>query len=83
MQTRIIRSRNAEYQRFQVLKTNRNKRYRYGEFFVEGVRNLNAAVRFGWHISSLLYPSLARSPAGRENCWTASQPMSIMNLARS
>ena len=57
MQTRIIRSRNAEYQRFQVLKTNRNKRYRYGEFFVEGVRNLNAAVRFGWHISSLLYPS--------------------------
>lgn len=57
VQTRTIRSRNADYQRFQVLKTNRNKRYRYGEFFVEGVRNLNAAVQFGWHISSLLYPA--------------------------
>ena len=72
VQTRTIHSRNADYQRFQVLKTNRNKRYRYGEFFVEGVRNLNAAVRFGWHISSLLYP------AGLRICSTASRPTSTM-----
>ena len=38
-----------------MLQTNRNKRYKYGEFLVEGVRNLNEAVRSGWEISSLLY----------------------------
>lgn len=32
-----IGTKNAVYQKFEVLKTNRNKRYRYGEFLVEGV----------------------------------------------
>ena len=50
-----IYSKNAAYQKFEVLKTNRNKRHKYGEFFVEGVRNLNQAVRGGWEIASLLY----------------------------
>ena len=44
-----INSRNAEFQKFQVLKTNRNKRHKYGEFFVEGVRNINGAVEGGWN----------------------------------
>lgn len=55
MKTKQILTRNAEFQKFQVLKTNRNKRYKYGEFFVEGVRNLNEAVKNGWEISSFLY----------------------------
>ena len=38
MKTVKIYSKNAAYQKFEVLKTNRNKRHRYGEFFVEGVR---------------------------------------------
>ena len=46
-----INSRNAEFQKFQVLKTNRNKRHKYGEFFVEGVRNINGAVEGGWEIT--------------------------------
>lgn len=50
-----IYSKNADYQKFEVLKTNRNKRRRYGEFFVEGVRNLNQALENGWEISSFLY----------------------------
>ena len=50
-----IYSRNAAFQKFEVLKTNRNKRHRYGEFFVEGVRNLNEAVRSGWTVRSFLY----------------------------
>ena len=33
-----INSRNATFQKIVVLKTNRNKRYKYKEFFVEGVR---------------------------------------------
>lgn len=49
-----IRTRNNIYQRFYVLKTNRNKRHRYGEFLVEGVRNLNEAVNSGWKIKAFL-----------------------------
>lgn len=56
MKTQKIYSKNATYQKFEVLKTNRSKRYKYGEFFVEGVRNLNEAVRNGWQICSFLYP---------------------------
>lgn len=49
-----IRTKNNIYQHFYVLKTNRNKRHRYGEFLVEGVRNLNEAVSGGWKIKALL-----------------------------
>ncbi len=55
MKTKKITSKNADYQKFEVLKTNRNKRYKYGEFFVEGVRNLNGAVKNKWKIASFLY----------------------------
>lgn len=54
MKTVRIYSKNAEYQRFLVLKTNRVKRGRYGEFFVEGVRNINTARENGWRFSALL-----------------------------
>lgn len=43
------------YQHIEVLKRNRNKRYKHREFFVEGVRNINAAIEKGWHIKSLIY----------------------------
>ena len=54
--TKNISSRDADFQRFQVLRSNRNKRHRYGQFFVEGVRNLNQAVENGWQLASLLFP---------------------------
>lgn len=50
-----IFSKNDTYQKFEVLKTNRNKRYRYHEFLVEGVRSLNEAVKNHWKIKSFLY----------------------------
>lgn len=49
-----IHTKNNIYQHFYVLKTNRNKRHRYGEFLVEGVRNLNEAVTGEWKIKALL-----------------------------
>lgn len=55
MRTEKIFSKNAAYQKFEVLKENRNKRYKYNEFFVEGVRNINEAVKNNWHISSFIY----------------------------
>ncbi len=50
-----IYTKNSTYQKFEVLKTNRNKRYRYNEFLVEGVRSLNEAVKNGWRIKGFLY----------------------------
>ena len=55
MKTQKIYSKNSEYQKLEVLKTNRNKRHRYNEFLVEGVRNINEAIKNGWSFSSLIY----------------------------
>lgn len=55
MKTEKIFTKNATYQKFEVLKTNRNKRYKYYEFFVEGVRNINEAIKNNWQISSFLF----------------------------
>lgn len=52
MKIERVYAKNAAYQKFEVLKTNRNKRYRYYEFFVEGVRNINEAIRNQWEIIS-------------------------------
>ena len=50
-----ISNKNNYYQRFEVLKTNRNKRYKYNQFIVEGVRSLNEAVKNNWKIISFIY----------------------------
>ena len=56
MKTQTIFTKNATYQKFEVLLTNRNKRHRYGEFIVEGVRNINEAIKNNWRIVSFIYP---------------------------
>lgn len=55
MKERRIINKNSTYQQIEVLKTNRNKRYKYNRFLVEGVRSLNEAVKNGWKIHSFLY----------------------------
>lgn len=55
MRTEKVVTKNATYQKFEVLISNRNKRYKYQEFLVEGVRNINEAIRKGWNIKSFLY----------------------------
>lgn len=55
MQPKKIYAKNAEYQRLETLKTNRQKRYQAGAFFVEGVRNINEAIACGFTIESWLY----------------------------
>ncbi len=44
-----------DFQHFEVIKRNRNKRHKHKEFFVEGVRNINEAIRNKWEISSFIY----------------------------
>ena len=47
---------NTAFQRIEVLRRNRTKRHRYGEFVVEGVRAINGALAAGWTIRSFAYP---------------------------
>lgn len=53
--TTKVYTRNTIFQHVQVLKTNRKKRNQYKEFVVEGVRNINEAVRNGWNVKSFLF----------------------------
>ncbi|MEH1017783.1 TrmH family RNA methyltransferase [Micromonospora sp. CPCC 206060] len=62
-----ITTRNATFQQWQALLTNRTKRQRAGEFVVQGVRPVTLAVEHGWEIRALLYPdgqSLSRWSRG-------------------
>jgi 23S rRNA (uridine2479-2'-O)-methyltransferase len=51
---RRITSRNASFQQWQALLTNRNKRQRAREFLVQGVRPITIAVERGWPVHALL-----------------------------
>lgn len=50
-----VTTRNARFQQWEALLTNRNKRQRSGEFLVQGVRPITLAVEHGWEIRALLY----------------------------
>ncbi|MGE7434962.1 RNA methyltransferase [Kitasatospora sp. NPDC001175] len=50
-----ITSRNARFQQWQALLTNRNKRQRAGEFLVQGVRPISLAVEHGWPVRALIF----------------------------
>jgi len=49
-----VTTRNASFQQWQALLTNRTKRSRAGEFLVQGVRPITMAVQFGWEVRELL-----------------------------
>lgn len=50
-------SEDNDFQRAEVLKNNRNKRSKYGAFFVEGVKALKSGIEFGWELDSLYFSS--------------------------
>lgn len=49
-----VGSRNAAFQQWQALLTNRTKRQRAGEFLVQGVRPVTLAVSQGWEVRAFL-----------------------------
>jgi 23S rRNA (uridine2479-2'-O)-methyltransferase len=55
-----VTSRNARFQQWQAVLTNRTKRQRCGEFLVQGVRPITLAVEHDWPITALLYNADAR-----------------------
>jgi NAD(P)-dependent dehydrogenase (short-subunit alcohol dehydrogenase family)/tRNA G18 (ribose-2'-O)-methylase SpoU len=50
-----VTARNASFQQWQALLSNRKKRQRAGEFVVHGVRPVTLAVRNGWPVRALIY----------------------------
>jgi 23S rRNA (uridine2479-2'-O)-methyltransferase len=54
---RVLRvsARNASFQQWQALLSNRKKRQRAGEFVVHGVRPVTLALRHGWPVRALIY----------------------------
>lgn len=55
MQETPIYTRNDVFQTLDALKRSRQKRQKSRAFFVEGVRNINAALRYGWEIRAFVY----------------------------
>ncbi|MFF5081193.1 TrmH family RNA methyltransferase [Actinoplanes sp. NPDC000266] len=51
-----VTTRNASFQQWQALLTNRTKRHRSREFLVHGVRPISLALDHGWEIRDLIYP---------------------------
>ncbi|MEV4753512.1 TrmH family RNA methyltransferase [Micromonospora sp. NPDC049559] len=50
-----VTTRNAAFQQWQALLTNRTKRQRAGELLVQGVRPITLAVEHGWTVRALLH----------------------------
>jgi len=57
METKVIKIyvEDNYFQHLEVLKTNRIKRHKAGEFIVEGVRNINEAIKNKWEIEAFIY----------------------------
>ena len=68
---RRVASRDATFQQWQSLLTNRNKRLRAGEFLVQGVRPLSLAVEHGWTIRALLHDGRPSPSAWAKGLWTS------------
>ncbi|WP_211841727.1 RNA methyltransferase [Rudaeicoccus suwonensis] len=61
-----IRSRNATFQQWQTLLTNRTKRHRAGQFVVQGVRPISLALQHDWDFEVVL-----RAIGARPSQWAA------------
>lgn len=61
-----VERRNARFQQWEALLTNRNTRHRLGEFLVQGVRPINEAVAHRWPIRALLHAGNLKSQWARD-----------------
>ena len=68
MPTRIT-TRNARFQQWEALLTNRTKRHRQGEFLVQGVRPITLAIEHGWTIRALISDGRPRMSSWAAGLW--------------
>ena len=76
-----VRTEDNVFQRLEVLKRNRNKRHRFGEFVLEGVRGINAARAHGWGILALAYAADRRLSAWAQMVLTEQKTATHLELS--
>ena len=77
---RRIERRNAQFQQWQALLTNRTKRSRAGEMLVQGVRPITQAIDHGHEIRALLTDS-RENPSRWARELLESSPAPVVHLA--
>jgi tRNA G18 (ribose-2'-O)-methylase SpoU len=68
---RQVTTRNAVFQHWQSLLSNRTKRLRAGEFLVQGVRPITQAAAPGWVIRALLHDGRASPSSWASTLWNS------------
>lgn len=53
--TTNIGKRNSSFQHLLAIKTNRTQRLAHNEIYVEGVRNINLAIKYGWKVKHWVF----------------------------
>jgi tRNA G18 (ribose-2'-O)-methylase SpoU len=81
--TKTIRvySENAQFQHFETLRRNREKRQRHREFVVEGVRQINMVLAFGWTINGWIYSPQRRLSSWAQGVLKQHPPLAYYELA--
>ncbi len=74
-------SRNAEFQRFETLKRNREKRTKQGLAFMEGVQPVEQAIRHGWHFAAMAVADGKRLSGWAEDMISKANPDVLYKLA--
>lgn len=64
-----VTTRNARFQQWEALLTNRTKRHRLAEFLVQGVRPITMAVEHGWTVRTLLHDGRSQTSAWADGLW--------------
>jgi TrmH family RNA methyltransferase len=70
---RRVTTRNASFQQWQSLLTNRAKRSRAGEFVVQGVRPISLAAEQGWKFRALLHDGRATPSSWAARLWESTE----------
>lgn len=74
MRTEKIYARNAEFQRFETLKRNREKRTKQRLAFMEGVHPVEQAIRHGWQFAAMAVADGKRLSGWTEDMIRQAQP---------
>ncbi|MBR6185639.1 MAG: rRNA methyltransferase [Clostridia bacterium] len=81
MKTLKMTARNAEFQRFETLKRNREKRARQGLAFIEGVQMVEQAVAHGWRFYAMAVADGNRLSGWAEDMIGKARPEALYQMA--
>lgn len=81
MKTEKMYARNTEFQRFETLKRNREKRSKQGLAFMEGVQPVEQAIRHGWRFAAMAVADGRRLSGWAEDMISQAQPDILYKMA--